>query len=83
MLTWVGEQTCYRMSTNFLGILEETRDKSSAIILQESNKSTFTQAVTALGKKFNSGNGALAAQDFRHATQAPNETVTDYILRLE
>ena len=36
-----------------------------------------------LGKKFNSGNRTLAVQDFWHATQALDETVSDYIFHLE
>ena len=39
--------------------------------------------VAALGKKFNSGNRTMAAQDFCHATQALLKTVSDYILCLE
>lgn len=53
------------------------------LLLEESNKSTFTQVIAALGKKVNSGNRTLAAQDFQHATQALNEKVSDYILCLE
>ena len=53
------------------------------LLLEESNKFNFTQAIAAVGKKLNSGNRTLAAQDFRHATQALNESVSDYILHLE
>ena len=51
--------------------------------LDKSNKTTLTQAIAGLGKKFNAGNRTLAAQDLRHSTQALNETVSDYILRLK
>ena len=53
------------------------------LLLEQSSKSTFAQATAALSKKFNFGNRTLAAQDFRHATQASGETVSNHILRLE
>ena len=53
------------------------------LLLDPSDKSTNAHAVSALSSKFNFGSCSLAAQDFRHATQGPSETVSDYILRLE
>ena len=53
------------------------------LLLDPSDKSTYAHAVSELSSKFNFGSHSLAAQDFRHATQGPSETVSDYILRLE
>ena len=39
--------------------------------------------IVAIGGKLDAGCCALVAQDFRHATQGPQNTVHDYILRLE
>ena len=53
------------------------------MLLPTSDKVTFARAVAAMRGKLDAGGWALAAQDFRHATQGPQETVSDYILRLE
>jgi len=53
------------------------------LLLDPLEKSTYAQAISALSSKFNFRSRSLAAQDFRHATQGPSETVSDYILRLE
>ena len=52
-------------------------------LLPTSDKVTFARAVAAMRGKLDAGSRALAAQEFRHATQGPQETVSDYILRLE
>ena len=52
-------------------------------LLSSDHKATFDNAITAMGSRLDPGSRALAAQDFRHAAQGPQETVADYILRLE
>ena len=52
-------------------------------LLSADDKVTFANAIVAMRGKLDAGSRALAAQDFRHATQDPQETVSDYVLRLE
>ena len=52
-------------------------------MLFSENKANCTSAIVAMRDRLDADSHALAAQDFRHATQGPKETVFDYILRLE
>ena len=52
-------------------------------LLSSDDKATFSSTTVAMRSRLDAGSCALAAQDFRHATQGPQETVSDYILRLE
>jgi len=52
-------------------------------LLTPDEKSTFIKAKGAMSNRLDIGSKALAAQDFRHSTQDAQETVSDYILRLE
>ena len=52
-------------------------------LLTPDEKSTFIKAKVAMSSRLDIGSKALAAQDFRHSTQGAQETVSDYILRLE
>lgn len=46
-------------------------------------KHTYSAAVQALRSRLDPGSKVLAAQDLRHAFQGENESVSDYILRVE
>ena len=52
-------------------------------LLSSGDKATFFSATVAMRSRLDAGSHVLAAQYFRHATQGPQETVSDYILRLE
>ena len=52
-------------------------------LLPACDKVTFARVVAAMRGKLEAGDRALVAQDFQHAMQGPQETVSDYILRLE
>ena len=52
-------------------------------LLSETEKGSCAQAVQALRGKLEPVNKALAAQDFRHICQGDNESVADFIRRLE
>ena len=52
-------------------------------LLSTDNKATFASATAVMRSRLDAGSRALAAQDFRHATQGSQEPVSDYILRLE
>lgn len=52
-------------------------------LLSSGDKATSSSATVAMRSRLDAGSRALAAQDFRHATQGPQETVSDYMLRLE
>ena len=52
-------------------------------LLSETEKGSYSQAVRALHGKLEPVNKALAAQDFRHICQGDNESVADFIRRLE
>ena len=46
-------------------------------------KSSYSQAIGALRARLDPGSRTLAAQDFRHTSQADSENVADFIRRLE
>ena len=52
-------------------------------LLSETEKGSYFQAVRALHGKLEPVNKALAAQDFRHICQGNNESVADFIRRME
>ena len=52
-------------------------------LLPEDAKRSYTQAVEALHLRLDPGSRTLAAQDFRHTSQADEEKVADFIRRLE
>lgn len=51
--------------------------------MQESDKSTYQDVVSALRVRLDPGNKTMAAQEFRHTVQESRESVTTYIRRLE
>ena len=59
----------------------KARQEFSLLTFDE--KSTFDRAKSAMRSRLEVGSKALAAQDFRHASQGAQETVSEYISRLE
>ena len=61
-----------------------SRSSSAGVdLLPDEEKCDRQKAVKALRERLNPGGKALAAQDFRHTAQKGNESVADYIRRLE
>ena len=54
-----------------------------ALALRATEKEALETAVVALRGRLDPGRRALAAQDFRHATQRETESVADYISQLK
>ncbi len=52
-------------------------------LLEEEDYRSWEKATTALHTRLDPGSKILAAQDFRHTAQGENETVADFIRRLE
>ena len=52
-------------------------------LISDSNKNTYSLAVTTLKCRLDPGSKTLAAQDFRHTVQLDTEGVGDFIRRLE
>ena len=52
-------------------------------LMSESEKSDYDKGVCALRARLDPGSKALAAQDFRHASQDESEKVSDFVRRLE
>ena len=59
------------------------RARQEFSLLAPEEKSTFIRAKAAVRSRLEGGSKILAAQDFRHATQEPQEAVSDNIIRLE
>ena len=59
------------------------RARQKFSLLAPEEKSTFIRAKAAVRSRLEGGSKTLAVQDFRHATQEPQEAVSDYIIRLE
>ena len=52
-------------------------------LLRAEERESFESAVEALRSRLDPGSKAVAAQDFRHATQKDSESVADFVRRLE
>ena len=52
-------------------------------LLKESDRSDYDLAVSVLRERLDPNNRTLAAQDFRHMQQGKDETVADFMRRLE
>ena len=52
-------------------------------LLDSKDKATYQAAINALRERLDSGDQSIAALDFRHTSQKPGETVSDFIRRLE
>ena len=76
--TWSKEELLIQLAGHLRGrALQEWN------LLTVEEKSNWDTAVKALRGRLEPRDRALAAQDFRHATQKNSETVADYILRME
>ena len=51
--------------------------------MSESDKSSYEKGVGTLRARLDPGSKALAAQDFRHASQDQNEKVSDFVRHLK
>ena len=75
---WSQEELLMQMAGHLRGrALQEWN------LLTGEEKSDWDTAVVALKSRLEPRDKALAAQDFRHATQERSETVADYIRRIE
>ena len=52
-------------------------------LMEDSEKSDWSRAIDVLRARLDPSNKILAAQDFRHTMQAENESVSDFIRRIE
>ena len=52
-------------------------------LLDSKDKASYHSTITALRERLDPGNQNLAALDFRHASQKPSESVSDFLRRLE
>ena len=52
-------------------------------LLRSEERESFESTLEALRRRLDPGSKAVAAQDFRHATQRDSESVSDFIRRLE
>ena len=48
-------------------------------LLDFKDKTTYHSSVKALREQLDPGNQSLATLDFRHASQRPSETVSDFL----
>ena len=48
-------------------------------LLDSKDKATYHTAIKALRERLDPGNQSIAALDFRHTSQKPSETVSDFI----
>ena len=78
MFAWIGLESLLQLAGHLTG---KARQEFS--LLFSDDKDTFSSATVAMRKRLAAGSRVLVAQDFRHATQGPQEMVSDYILRLE
>ena len=75
---WSDEKKLLQLAGHLRGIaLQEWN------LIATEEKTTFTDATSALRARLNPGSKALVAQDFRHALQRESESVSDYVLRLQ
>ena len=76
---------CHPLSllTRPLTSLLKGRARQEWGLIPEEEKGTYKESVEALRSRLDPGSKALAAQDFRHASQIDQETVSDFIRRLE
>ena len=51
--------------------------------MSSQEKGNYHLAIATLRTRLDPGNKTLAAVDFRHITQKENESVSDFIMRLE
>ena len=78
---WNGwnEEECLLQLAGYL----RGKARQEFLLLTPEEKSTFAKTKIAMKNRLQVGSKTLAAQDFRHATQGSQESVANYILRLE
>ena len=75
---WTAEERAMQLAGHLKG-----RALQEYNLLRPEEKESFESAVEALRSRLEPGSKAVAAQDFRHATQRDTESVSDFIRRLE
>ena len=75
---WTAEESLMQLAGYLRG-----RAAQEWKLLQPEDKISYQAATRALKDRLNPGNQALAALDFHHICQQANETVSDFIGRLE
>ena len=71
---WSDEETLIQLAGHLRG-----RSLQEWTLLRATEKESLDTAVCALRSRLDPGSRALAAQDFRHASQREKESVADYI----
>ena len=75
---WTADELLIQLAGHLKG-----RARQEWYLLSESSKESYEAGVTALRSRLDPGSKAMAAQDFRHASQEDGEKVADFIRRLE
>ena len=75
---WSDSETLIQLAGHLRG-----RALQEWSLLRIAEKESLKVAIDALRSRLDPGSRALAAQDFRHASQCEGESVADYIRRLE
>lgn len=75
---WTDEERLLQLAGHLRG-----RALAEWNLVIPAEKYTYTAAVQALWARLDPGSKVLAAQDLRHAIQKDDESVADYILRVE
>ena len=75
---WSKEESLMQLAGHLRGrALQEWK------LVGTSDKATYESAIRALRERLDPGDQALAALDFRHASQKATESVSDFVTRLE
>ena len=75
---WTKDELLIQLAGHLKG-----RARQEWSLMSESDKADYEKSVEALRARLDPGSKAMAAQDFRHATQDEGEKVSDFIRRLE
>ena len=75
---WTAEERLMQLAGHLKG-----RALQEYNLLRAEERESFESAVEALRGRLDPGSKAVAAQDFRHATQKDSESVADFVRRLE
>ena len=75
---WTQQELLWQLPGHLKG-----RARQEWSLISESEKSSYEDVVRTLRTRLDPGSKVLAAQDFRHTSQKDNESVTEFIRRLE
>ena len=75
---WTAEERLMQLAGHLKGCTLQEYN-----LLRAEERESFESAVEALRGHLDPGSKAVAAQDFRHATQKDSESVADFVRRLE